>query len=432
MSPALHRGRALGVALLGLVAAAAVSTLAEAREGLLPEFPIETASTGYSSLQPEPAVAVGPGGEFFVVWFNPGFSIGEALRGRRFSSLGAPLGDPFPIRPGAQTFGIRPEIVTSSDGTSFVVWGDLAGIVAGQRFDASGATLGGELQIAVDPAAPELAVSPAGEVMVVWTGNTSDGTDLSSTSIQARRYDAAGNAVGPRFQVNTTTPGLQATPDVSFGSDGSAIVVWDDSDNFVRGQRYAANGSASGSEFTLSPELEGWNFSMPQVRHAPGADFVVVWEAGAQGRLYGQHFDSSANPLAPAFEIPGGSIRTDFAIDPDDEMVLVSYWQEDEDLVGVGARSEVSGRRYDLDGNPIENPFNIKALSVGEHVTPAIAIDGIGKLTVVWRSNDTVVARRTGTLVPALHPIGLLGLGLVSLVVGFRAAARGQQGRRRL
>jgi hypothetical protein len=426
MSPALHRGRALGIA---LVAAAAVSTLAEAREGLLPEFPIETVLTGSSSLQPEPAVAVGPGGEFFVVWFNPGFSIGEALRGRRFSSLGAPLGDPFPIRPGAQTFGIRPEIVTSSDGTSFVVWGDLAGIVAGQRFDASGATLGGELQIAVDPAAPELAVSPADEVMVVWTGSTSDGTDLSSTSIQARRYDAAGNAVGPRFQVNTTTPGLQATPDVSFGSDGSAIVVWDDSDNFVRGQRYAANGSASGSEFTLSPELENWSFSTPQVRHAPSADFVVVWSAGVQGRLYGQHFDSSANPLAPAFEIPGVSNPNDFAIDPDDEMVLVFDSQEHEE---VGTRSEVFGRRYDLGGSPIENPFNIKALSVGEHVTPAIAIDGIGKLTIVWRSNDTVVARRTGTLVPALHPIGLLGLGLVSLVVGFRAAARGQQGRRRL
>ena len=72
-------------------------------------------------------------------------------------------------------------------------------------------------------AGPRVAASrPDGEFVVVWTsvrpGRRPDG-------VFARRFDAAGDAPGPEFAVNTYTTGFQVRPAVAIDACGNFVVV---------------------------------------------------------------------------------------------------------------------------------------------------------------------------------------------------------------
>ena len=61
---------------------------------------------------------------------------------------------------------------------------------------------------------------------MTWSSAGSAGSDSSFTSIQARRFDATGIALGDDFQVNVYTPYLQYFSDVGVGEDGGFVVTW--------------------------------------------------------------------------------------------------------------------------------------------------------------------------------------------------------------
>src|SRR5262245_54391576 len=68
---------------------------------------------------------------------------------------------------------------------------------------------------------PAVAAGPAGDFVVAWASNGSTGTDTSSYSIQARRFDASAKPLGDQFQVNTDTAQRQTYPAVARNADGN-------------------------------------------------------------------------------------------------------------------------------------------------------------------------------------------------------------------
>lgn len=102
---------------------------------------------------------------------------------------------------------------------------------------------------------PAIALGEDGAVLVAWESGGSAGTDNSLSSIQARRYDAAGDP-GPVFQVNQFINNSQRFPAVALLPDDRFAIAWhsfgslgdDASEASVQVRGYLANGVPYGPE----------------------------------------------------------------------------------------------------------------------------------------------------------------------------------------
>jgi hypothetical protein len=114
-----------------------------------------------------------------------------------------------------------------------------------------------------------VAADAQGNFVVVWESNGSYGTDKSSFSIQAQRYDANGAPVGGEFQVNSYTTGFQGGPAVTVDFLGNLAAVWnsdgsastDRSSLSIQGKYYSVN-AIFGDGFE-SGDLSAWTGSVP-------------------------------------------------------------------------------------------------------------------------------------------------------------------------
>ncbi|MGB7257037.1 MAG: hypothetical protein WBD48_03060, partial [Pseudolabrys sp.] len=174
-------------------------------------------------------------------------------------------------------------------GTGFVVaWASNAHPsfgydVYGQLFENKSAKLGVEFLInttrAKDQAQPAVAASASGFV-VAWSSAGQDGSGLG---VYAQRFDASGAKLGGEFKVNTTTANDQSEPAVASFTDGGFVVVWtsqgqDGSGNGVYGQGYDMNGTPINTEFLVNTTTakDQWQ---PRVAALSANGFVVVWTA---------------------------------------------------------------------------------------------------------------------------------------------------------
>ena len=70
---------------------------------------------------------------------------------------------------------------------------------------------------------PRVAMAPTGSFVVVWDSVAQDGDNYG---VFARRYDAAGNALGAEFQVNSVTAGRQLGSNIDMDAAGNFVIVW--------------------------------------------------------------------------------------------------------------------------------------------------------------------------------------------------------------
>ncbi len=193
--------------------------------------------------QMDPAVAALPSGDFAVVWNNisgsPGDSSERSIQGRLVDADGVPLGGEFQVNsftPGTQ---YNPAVAALADGGFVVVWssatspaGDTDFAILGQRFDASGAPLGDELQVNTSliyvQSMPAVAGGDDGSFLVAWRSGdfASGGVDGDRYGIAARAFAGSGTPLGDELVVNTYTSGLQESPAVAAAPDGRYLVAW--------------------------------------------------------------------------------------------------------------------------------------------------------------------------------------------------------------
>lgn len=247
----------------------------------------------------------------------------------------------------------------------------------------------------LDHVSPAVAANAAGSV-VVWQG-----FDLltSTYEIFARRYDAAGNPLGPAFQVNQYSLGHQRNPSVAMLADGGFVVAWDGfgpiagEGRNIYLRRYDATGAPRGPEQVANTLVAGNQF-VPALAAAPDGGFAVAWEEAVPGDSIGvalRRYDASGAPRDAVEFLPYSQADVDLeqskvSLAYDAAGVLTVAWESyDFDLDATS----VAARRYGPHGTP-SGPATTLALGAGANVSlnsytrPAVAAGPAGSTVVAW------------------------------------------------
>jgi hypothetical protein len=361
------------------------------------EFQVNTYVT---SFQRDPAVAVDAAGNFVVVWTSyTQDGDGYGIFGQRYDAAGAARGSEFPVNAYTSGAQMRPAVAAGPGGRFVVVWdsdaqdGSNYGIF-GRRYDAAGVAQGSEFRVnthtTADQRAPAVATDGGGSLVVVWESNGQDG---SGRGIFGQRYDAAGAARGGEFQVNTVTGGQQYRPAVAMDREGAFVVVWqslgqDGSGSGIFGRRYDAAGQALGVEFRVNTYTTSAQ-AAPAVAMDALGNFVVVWESfsqdGSLNGIFGQRYDAAGAPQATEFQVNSYTMTDQEApaVGMDAGGTIVVVWQS---AIGDGSGPGIFGRRYDAGGVALGGEFLVNTYTTTEQGAPAVAVDAVGNFVVVWQS----------------------------------------------
>lgn len=161
---------------------------------------------------------------------------------------------------------------------------------------------------------PEIALLRDGGYVVVWH---SSGQDGSGYGVYFQRFAANGTALGSEVRANTSTVNSQWLPQVTGLSDGGFVIVWDYSDGYegapasVVAQRYNSDGVAQGPNFLVNTRA-GANQGTGMVAGYEGG-FAAVWRSsgnpGDDGfDIYLKLFDNAGNTVLGdrrVSEVPG-------------------------------------------------------------------------------------------------------------------------------
>ena len=195
-----------------------------------------------------------------------------------------------------------------------------SGIFA-QIYDASGTASGSEFQIstfevggqATYVSSPSSTALPDGGFVVTWSSDAQDG---DGRGVRGQRFDASGATVGPEFQVNTGTDNHQGSSSVTALADGGFVVTWESyltggyeqigSALGIFGQRYDAAGEVVGVEFQINTTADQWQ-EMSNVEALAGGGFVVTWSTlgddGTNYNIFGQRYDAAGAADGAEFQV---------------------------------------------------------------------------------------------------------------------------------
>lgn len=319
-----------------------------------------------------------------------------------------PVDDEFLVNSTIDDHQQEPDVAMAADGDFVVVFehhiaGQGNANVSAQRFAADGQPVGDEFLVnsTVNSGStrPAVAMDDDGDFVVVWQDFGDDG---SGYGIYGQRYDAAGQAQGLNFQVNTVTDNAQRRPDVAMDADGDFVVVWEDdqfgdSSRSIKAQRFDALGAALGGEIDVSTDTEA-DQVFPKVGMDDDGSFVVGWAAGDVGAnqdVLFRRFASDGTALGPATQVNvtsrmdhASGVVNNMSVDVDDDGDFVVAWRAD-NFSGpgvVGASLGVLARRYDADGDPLGDAFEVA--TEGSLGAPEVAMTGAGEFAVSYSAPD--------------------------------------------
>jgi hypothetical protein len=306
-----------------------------------------------------------------------------------------------------------PASVTLADGSYVLVWtstgqdGDSDGIFA-QRFNASGERIGPEFQANTQPIGQqyqaEIGALSDGGFVIAWTANT--GQDGSGAGVFAQRYDATGATVGGEFQVNTETSSTQDSPVVAGLSGGGFVVIWDSnnsgtagdgSGDGVFGQRYDAAGSPAGSEFQVNTEFSG-SQNDPAVS-ALGTGFIVTWTSSTSGSagdgsglgVFAQRYDASGTALGTEFQVNVETASTQnepAVVELAGGNFAVVWTSTTNGSAGDGSGNGVFARIYDADGTALTGEVLVNTTTSSNQEDASIAALSGGGFVVTWADQN--------------------------------------------
>jgi len=370
-----------------------------------PEFQVNT-HTAYSQ-QPE-GLAAGDAGDLVVVWASWGQDgSGYGVFGRRYDPAGIPVGGEFQVNTDTPFSQRNAAVSIAAAGGFVVVWEDhrsedgTFSQVRGQLYDPQGDPLGAEFQASTSTTtyhrSPAVSTAAGGNFVVVWSEK--DGPPGAYDGVFGRRFDSDGNPLGAAFQVSTYTTSSQRTgavgEAVAVDGVGRFVVVWmsygqDGSGFGVFGRRYDAAGSPLGGEFQVNTYSTGSQID-PSVATDLAGNFTVAWSSyqdGSSYGIFGRRYDAEGEPLGNEFQVneytTGGQKTPSIASDGGGDFVIAwtNYGMQD------GSSWGVFGRLYDSMGDPLGGEFQVNSYTTGGQAFPSVAMAGSGSsFSVVWASD---------------------------------------------
>ena len=201
------------------------------------ELAINSYTTGSQSY---PSVASDAQGNYVVVWSGEGAGGVQGIYGRRYTAAGVPLSDQFQIH---NQSGYYSTVRMDGSGNFVVAWTDgTTNEIKLRRYDAAGVAQGAATTIPNTSAGwqPSLSVSSNGSFIVGWNFWN------SSAEYRLQRYDATGQAVGSVIVANPAESSMNDGR-VAMGADGSFVTTWMDWSTGIYARRFSAAGEALGA-----------------------------------------------------------------------------------------------------------------------------------------------------------------------------------------
>lgn len=340
------------------------------------QFQVNTYTTFH---QQSPAICVAPQGPFVIAWHSQGSAQGDtsgfSIQARRFAASGSPQGAQFQVNGFTTSNQYQPALGVDALGDFVVVWesggsyqNDTSGFsVQFRRYAADGTPQGPQLQVNTyttsTQGGPAIAVHPQGSFVIAWSSNGSNETDTSGFSIQAQRYDAAGQPEGSQFQVNTYTSGEQSQVAAAIDPTGRFVVAWssagspgtDSAAHSVQARRYAADGSPLGDQFQVNLVTTGGQY-VPALFVEPDGGFLITWDslasAGADASgltVQARSFDAAGDPRGGDFQVNvttfGNQRLPALAATPPGDFVIA--WQSQASAGDDNDAYSIQARRFD-------------------------------------------------------------------------------------
>lgn len=286
--------------------------------------------------QAMPVVAMDQAGDHVVVWQSNGQNVGVFdIFAQRYDAAGVPQGAEFKVSEAPVFARIVPAVAMDQAGNFVVAWESrdqdstdpnvpARGGIYARRFSAAGAALGGEFRVNTtvfsEQEIPSIAMDPAGDFVVTWESVFQDG---SGYGIFAQRYNAAGATQGGEFQVNTTTQGDQLNPTAAMDAAGDFVIAWQTTPDTpaavashfdILAQTYGASGVASGGEFQVNAANPNPQVHPAVALNASGS-LVVAWEGFLQtppqdDEIYAQRYQVDVQPACDKNDVTNISFQT--------------------------------------------------------------------------------------------------------------------------
>ncbi|MEN6450791.1 MAG: hypothetical protein ABFC96_09885, partial [Thermoguttaceae bacterium] len=400
-------------------------------------------------VQNMPKVAMDTNGDFVVTWTSYAMDgTGQNVLARRFSVQGLALSDEFMVNTTTLNAQKDSDVAMDSSGDFVIVWQSFGQDgsdwgVYGQRYNTSGAKVGGEFQVntvtADKQVTPAVAMDSTGDFVVSYASVGQNGV-ASGYDIYARRYSAAGVALDANaFLVNKTISGWQVQPDVSMAANGNFVVTWSSfgqdnaggnvanptQDYGIYARMYNANGtdgaSPSGAipgEFRINAITAG-DQSGDAVAMAPGGKtFAVAWEGPVNYSVLSvpasdmEVFTRLVDPVVSA----GPKIGS-IAVAPDSG--VMSWNAADSDGV-ASAKLTIDGVSVSKLYGPYAaaSGFNFSAafgkLAAGTHTYVITAVDKAGNISTregTFKTTTPVTPVNSG---PTISGVVVVDSGIIS------------------
>jgi len=334
--------------------------------------------------QQYPRVAVSSDGSFLVIFQSAETPQGETfdqwmVRSQAYNASGDPVGGEQLVStvPTKEQVSVDADVAAlrTADGTAGgykVVWrnselvGSNWGDIKGSLVDTGGVP-GGEFlvnsTINGTERNPSITELPDGGYLVVWHNGP----------VFARRFNAAGGAIGPDFQINTLPTGSPGgSTDVALGWDSRLLVVWEDSGTEnpplpvgqhpeIRGRMFQFDASgndldALGDDFRINDYFTGIQ-DEPRIADFGEVGFLVIWgsSGGAHGPDMNQSVEARVVSGNNAFDADGDGIN--------DNQVQFNVWDNNsgQNLLGAGGwygRLATSWQSQSWDGEPEPDTIN--------------------------------------------------------------------------
>jgi hypothetical protein len=204
-----------------------------------------------------------------------------------------------------------------------VVWrsdsqdGSSAGVY-GQRFNADGTPDGAEFRVNTYTAngqyQQKVAALNDGGYVVVWGSDS--GQDTSGWGVYGQRYDATGAAVGGEFRVNYTVSSTQYQPAVASLENGGFVVSWADGDEIWL-QQYDSSGRKVDSQQSVNADGNYGYSNTPDLVSTPDGGFIVTYG----GYNYG---NSSYDVFLQRFSNTAPTIQDVSVVGPEDSAIILT------------------------------------------------------------------------------------------------------------
>lgn len=314
----------------------------------------------------------GPAGTGIAVWndSNPATSASDRIFGQRLQADGTPTGTPYVINASDIDPVEDASVGIDAQGNSVVVWKRTLATgrssVRARRFNAAGQALGNEFvvhsHVASEHYDPAIVVRPDGQFVVAWSSGVQDGFG----DIFIRRFSAIGVPQAPEVMANAYTGYDQVNPAIALSADGGFVVAWEG--NGIRlGKDIAyrvfdSAGNAVSDEVLVNNEFYTGDQRNPTIARNASGLTAIAWDCYAcdtdDWGIRARLFNAVGEPVTGEFVVNQhiADNQVSAAAAVDADGKVLLVWSSEH---ASESRSTIDGRYFEGDGTPITSEFRV-------------------------------------------------------------------------